>query len=105
MPQLVYDQVCSPPGHRASLCVQKTWITGHHPLAIREASYHKSTEKYIIAKTGWDTKEIYDMVDWQDWQVRHRAGSRTAGSSHKTTLFKLEFDLFATIKQCRKFEK
>ena len=89
-------------GHRASVCVQKTWITGHHPLAIREASYRESTEKFNIAKTGWDTKEIYDMVDWQ---ARHRAGARIAGSSHKTKRFKLEFDLFATMKQRRKFEK
>ena len=91
-----------PLGHRASLCVQETWITGHHPLAIREASYRELTEKYIIAKTRWDTKEVYDMVDWQ---ARHRAGARIAGSSHKTTHFKLEFDLFAIMKQHRKFEK
>ncbi len=60
-----------PPGHRASLWGQEKWITGHHPLAIREARYRELT-KTIIAKTGWDTKEIYDMV------TRPRAGTRIA---------------------------
>jgi hypothetical protein len=40
-----------------------------------------------------------------DWLARHRAGARVTGISQWMTLFKLEFDLFATLKQRRKYEK
>jgi len=53
-----------PPRHRATLFVQGQWITGHVSMQIREASYQGSLEQHICAWNGWDTKRIFEMVDW-----------------------------------------
>ena len=50
---------------------------------------------------GWDSSKLFDMVDWE---ARARAG-KTIKGEQRTTIFKLEFDLFATMKRRRQFEK
>ena len=66
----------------------------HVSMAIRETSYREEFERYIITRLGWDIKEIFDTIDWP---VRKRAAKKIKGTQ-QITLFKLKFDLFATMK-------
>lgn len=59
-----------PPGHSASLQIRNTVVTTNMPTAIRNMAYRDDMENYIIQTAGWDTREIYDMVDWT---ARHEA--------------------------------
>ena len=70
-------------------------------MAIRNAAYCDDIEKYIIQTAGWDTREIYDMVDWT---ARHEA-SKTLRGSRKMTVFKLEFNLLAMFRHQGIYDK
>ena len=56
---------------------------------------------YIIARAGWEVKDVCTMVDLE---AQDQAGSKIKGEQH-TTIVKLKFDLFATMKKRRKYEK
>ena len=73
----------------------------HLPTAIKEALYRTDLEEYIMKCAGWDSSKLFDMVDWE---ARARAG-KTIKGEQRTTIFKLEFDIFATMKRRRQFEK
>ena len=91
-----------PPGHSASLQIRNTVVTTNMPMAIRNAAFRYDMEKYIIQMAGWDTREIYDMVDWT---ARHEARKQTLRGSRKMTVFKLEFNLLATFRHQSKYDK
>jgi len=91
-----------PPGHSASLQIRNTVVTTNMmPMAIRNAAYRDDMEKYKIQIAGWDTREIYDMLDLT---AKHEA-SKTLRGSRKMTVFKLEFNLLATFRHQSKYDK
>ena len=91
-----------PPGHSASLQIRNTVVTTNMPMAIRNAAFRYDMEKYIMQMAGWDTREIYDMVDWT---ARHEARKQTLRGSRKMTVFKLEFNLLTTFRHRSKYDK
>ena len=51
-------------------------------------------------RARWYLREIFDMVDWA---ARARAGNQMKGALC-STIFKLEFDLFASMKKQRQMK-
>ena len=88
-----------PPGHRrATLQLGLTWVmTSDLPTAIKEEVYCSEMEGFIMERTAWHSREIFDMVDWK---ARARAGQQIKGAI-RTSIFKLEFNIFATMKKRR----
>ena len=89
-----------PPGHKATLQIGSTYITTHLPLAIRNAMYREEMVQYIMKHAGWDTRFVFDSL--VDWEARNLAWQKVRGSK-KMTIFKLEFDLLATISRRSKY--
>ena len=54
-----------------------------------------------MGRTEWDSSEIFDMVDWE---ARIWAGKMIKGEQ-RTTILKIEFDLFATRTRRRQVQK
>ena len=46
--------------------------------------------EYIMARAGWEVKDVCTMGDWE---ARAQVGSKIKGEQRTTTIFKLEFDL------------
>ena len=63
--------------------------SGQHGLLV--ICLQQLKNQCIIGKTGWDTREILDMVNWES---RHCASKQVKGQQ-STSLLKLEFDLLA----------
>jgi hypothetical protein len=90
-----------PSGHGVSLSIDGIYITAHMAKAIKEASYRKEMIAYISKNANWhDISTFYNV----DWHARHLASKRVTRTS-KLTIFKLEFNLFATMAQRNKMDK
>ena len=72
-----------PPGHRATLLLNQTWVTSHLPTTIKEESYRIDLVEYIMKRAGWDSSKIFDMVDQE---ARARA-NQTIKGEQRTTIF------------------
>jgi len=90
-----------PPSHSATLQLGKVLVTTHLPLPISIAAYHAEMEEYIIRKARFASRSFCKMVDWES---RYRASLKLWGSQ-KNTVFKLEFDLLATLQRRNKYYK
>ena len=90
-----------PPGHIASLQINGNFITSHIATAIREASFRTELIQHITNKSARQSTTIFDTIDWE---ARSRA-SLSLPQGNRLTIFKLEFDLFATMSQRHKMEK
>ena len=90
-----------PPDNIASIQINGKFITSHIATAIREASFHPELIQYITNKSAWQCTTIIDTIDWE---ARSRA-SLSLPQGNRLTIFKLEFDLFATMSQHHKMEK
>jgi hypothetical protein len=89
-----------PTGHGASLEIEGVVITSHIAPAFKEASYRHKFISYDTQKAGWPNKTIFHTLDW---------GACSCAGLHSSpgkwlTIFKLEFDLFATMSHCHKIE-
>ena len=90
-----------PTGHGASLEIEGVVITSHIASAIKEASYRHKFIRYVTQKAGWPNKTIFHTIDWG---ARSRAGLHSS-PGRRLTIFKLEFDLFATMSRRHKIER
>ena len=102
MPHLSSTNISTTSGTFGIPKIRNTVVTTNMSMAIRNAAYRADMEKYIIQTAGWDTSEIYDMVNWT--AARHEA-SKTLRGSRKMTVFKLEFHLLATFRYRSKYDK
>ena len=90
-----------PTGHGASLEIEGVVITSHIASAIKEASYCHKFISYVAQRAGWPNKTIFHTIDWGacSWAGLHSSPGK------QLTIFKLEFDLFATMSRCHKIER
>ena len=70
-----------PPGHRATLLLNQTWIKSHLPTAIKEASYRTDLEEYVMKCAGWDSSKKY-LIKW--------TGKPGLAREQRTTIFKFK---------------
>jgi hypothetical protein len=82
-----------PTRHGASLEIEGVVITSHIVSAIKEASYCHKFISYVTQKAGWPNKTIFHTIDWG----AHSQAGLHSSPGKQLTIFKLEFDLFATM--------
>ena len=71
-------------------------------MPVWNAIYREDMEKYIMkVLVQWDTRLLIDMVE--DWEARLVASRKLRGSK-KTTTFKMEFELLATLIRRSKYD-
>ena len=90
-----------PPVPIASWQINGNFITSHTATAIREASFCSELIQHITNKSPWQSTTIFDTTDWESCS----RASLSLPQGKCLTIFKLEFDLFATMSQCHKMEK
>ena len=90
-----------PTGHIASLEIDGTFITSHIASAIKEASLRSEFIKYVIHQSGWQDPTVFHSIDWA---VRACTSLHSSPSQH-LTIFKLAFELFATMSCRHRMEK
>ena len=73
-----------------------TSLAAHLPKAVKDAMYIEEMTKYIIRNTKWEHLFTFDLVHWSG---AHGARKRIR-HWQKLTIFKVEFNLFATT-SCR----
>ncbi len=57
-----------PPGHCATVEIDRRYITSHLAIAIREASFRDEAINYIIKNAKWSSADIFNLVDWESRQ-------------------------------------
>ena len=89
------------PGHGATRDFSGTYVTSHMAHAVKNASYQADLQAYILEQYGW-TQTTSNLIGWT---AREGAGRKRQKGGCNLTLFKLEWDLLATMSQRHKFER
>ena len=90
-----------PQGHGASISIDGVIVTAHMAKAIKEERFKKEVIEHIVTRAKWPDASTIHKIDW----VAHQSASKRIPRNNKLSIFKLEFELFATMSRRHLFEK